>query len=146
MNWEKLKINHYHTEPVEYIYTSTMVDVKEYDQLYENQNNLSHPVWQQLDQKYRVGYQFLDDIREISKDKEVICLWFFKDRNDRSAGTDIKLAGHTIKYHQNTFLVTQSRDLKILEKEDEYIRRPVLQIDLSLKVWKKILERFNKIS
>ena len=93
MNWEKLKPNHYFKEPVEYIYSSTIFDLKEYDKLYENQNNLNHKVWQDFDKKYKIGFQFLDDIRDINLMKEVICLWFFKERNDRSGGEDIELSG-----------------------------------------------------
>ena len=40
MNWEKLKQNHYNKDPVEHIYSKTIFDMKEYDDLYENQNNL----------------------------------------------------------------------------------------------------------
>ena len=142
MNWEKLKSQHYHKEPVEYIYTRTIFDLKEYDNLYENQNNLMHKVWKDFYGKYRVGFELLDDIRDINKDKDIMCLWFFKERNDRSAGTDIKIAGHTITYYPNTFLITESKDIKILEK-NEYIRRPVVQLDLSRKTYKSIVERFQ---
>ena len=114
MNWEKLKPQHYHKEPVEYIYARSIFELKEYDKLYENQNNLMHEVWKDFDEKYRVGFEFLDDIRDINKDKDIMCLWFFKERNDRSAGTDIKIAGKTITYYPNTFLITESKDIKIL--------------------------------
>ena len=142
MNWEKLKPHHYHKEPVEYIYTRTIFDLKKYDKLYENQNNLMHEVWKEFHGTYRVGFELLDDIRDINKDKDITCLWFFKDRGDRSAGTDIKIAGHTITYYPNTFLITESKDIKILEK-NEYIRRPVVQLDLSRKTYKSIVERFQ---
>ena len=144
MNWEKLKSQHYHKEPVEYIYTRSIFDLKEYDKLYENQNNLMHEVWKDFDEKYRVGFEFLDDIRDINKDKDIMCLWFFKERNDRSAGNNIKISGKTITYYPNTFFITESKDIKILEK-NEYIRRPVLQLDLSTSTWNTMLERFNKI-
>ena len=144
MNWEKLKPQHYHKEPVEYIYARSIFELKEYDKLYENQNNLMHAVWKDFDEKYCIGFEFLDDIRDINKDKDIMCLWFFKERNDRSAGTDIKIAGKTITYYPNTFLITESKDIKILEK-NEYIRRPVLQLDLSTSIWNTMLERFNKI-
>jgi hypothetical protein len=144
MNWGKLKPHHYHKEPVEYIYARTLFDLKEYDNLYENQNNLMHEVWKDFDEKYRVGFEFLDDIRDINKDKDIMCLWFFKERTDRSAGNDIKISGKTITYYPNTFFITESKDIKILEK-NEYIRRPALQLDLSTSTWNTMLERFNKI-
>jgi len=142
MNWEKLKTNHYFKDPVEHVYASTLYDMKEYDKLYENQNNLNHHVWQEFDQKYKTGFEFMNDIGEINTNKSVICVWFFKDRNDRSSGEDIVLNGKKIKYQPNTFLITQSTDIKILDKKDKYIRRPLLQLDLKIEVWNQILERF----
>ena len=41
MNWEKLKPVHYFKEPVTYFYSSSIFDTKEYDALYENQNNFN---------------------------------------------------------------------------------------------------------
>jgi len=143
MNWEKLKTNHYFKDPVEHVHASTLYDMKEYDKLYENQNNLNHHVWQEFDQKYKTGFEFMNDIGEINTNKVVICVWFFKDRNDRSGGEDIVLNGKKIKYQPNTFLITQSTDIKILDKKDKYIRRPLLQLDLKVEVWNQILERFQ---
>ena len=111
MNWEKLKQEHYNKDPVEYIYSKTIFDMKEYDDLYENQNNLSHRVWKNLSKKYSIEFNFLKDIRDFDKDKDVICLWFFKDRGDRTAGKYIKIAGHSITYYTNTFLITKSKDM-----------------------------------
>jgi hypothetical protein len=145
MNWDKLKSNHYFKEPVKHIYTSTVFDLKEYDRLYENQNNFEHQAWQDFDSKYRVGFTLHNDIRDINKNHDILCLWFFKERNDRSGGEDILLSGKKIKYLPNTFLVCESKDIKILEKHDEYIRRPVLQLDMKKEEWNKILERFDKV-
>ena len=39
MNWLKLKKQHYFKEPVEYFYASSIFDTKEYDALYENQDD-----------------------------------------------------------------------------------------------------------
>ena len=58
MNWKKLKPQHYFKEPVEHIYATAIVDIKEYDSLYENQNNLSHQIWQDVDTKYKIGFEF----------------------------------------------------------------------------------------
>ena len=143
MNWEKLKQEHYNKDPVEYIYSKTIFDMKEYDDLYENQNNLSHRVWKNLSKKYSIEFNFLKDIRDFDKDKDVICLWFFKDRGDRTAGEYIKIAGHSITYYTNTFLITKSKDILIREKG--FIYRPALQLDLPSSTYDGILERFNKI-
>ena len=143
MNWKKLRKPHYHKDPVEYIYATAIFDLREYDSLYENQNNLSHQVWQDFDAKYKTGYEFLQDIQDLNLKKEVICLWFFKDRNDKDAGVDIDLSGKLITYFQNTFLITESKKLKILKRKKFFPNRPALQIDLSKKIFAEITEPFK---
>jgi hypothetical protein len=144
MNWEKLRKTHYHEEPVEHILATAIFSLKEYDSLYENQNNLSHQVWQEFDTKYKVGYEFLQDIKDVSLNKEVICLWFFKDRSDRDAGVDIDLSGKLITYYPNTFLITKSKKLKILKRKKNFAPgRPAIQIDLNTEQFDKIVDRFK---
>ena len=144
MNWEKLKKPHYHEEPVEHILATAIFSLKEYDSLYENQNNLSLQVWQEFDTKYKVGYEFLQDIKDVNLNKEVICLWFFKDRSDKDAGVDIDLSGKLITYYPNTFLITKSKKLKILKRKKNFAPgRPAIQIDLSTKQFDKIVDRFK---
>jgi hypothetical protein len=140
MNWEKLRKPHYHKEPVEYIYATGIFNLKEYDKLYENQNNLSHQIWQDFDTKYKIGFEFFKDLREFNKNKEVICLWFFKERSDRGAGNDIDLKGKIIKYQPNTFLITRSKNIKIIKRKSVLPNRPVLQLDLSINKYNKIIK------
>lgn len=143
MNWEKIKSNHFFNQPTEYVYSSTLYDIKEYDKLYENTNDLNHTSWQEFDKKYKTGFQFYNDIRQIDLKRNVVCVWFFKERNDTSGGKDLEIAGKEIKYLPNTFLITKSKDIKILEKKDEYFRRPFLQLDMNENTYDKIIERFK---
>ena len=140
MNWEKIKKSYYYKEPVEHILAPAIFNLDEYDSLYRNQNDLSHQVWQDFDIKYKKGFEFFKDLREFNKDKEVICLWFFKDRDDRKTGNDIDLEGKIIKYRPNTFLVTKSKNIKIIERKSDLPTRPVLQLDLSIKEYNKIIK------
>ena len=139
MNWLEIKKSHYHKEPVEHILTDAIFNLKEYDILYENQNNLSHQVWQDFDTKYKIGFEFFKDLHEFNKNKEVICLWFFKERSDRKIGNDIDLEGKIIKYKPNTFLITRSKNIKIIKRKSVLPNRPVLQLDLSIKEYNKII-------
>ena len=140
MNWENIKQSYYYKEPVEYILAPAIFNLEEYDNLYRNQNNLSHPIWQEFDIRYKIGFEFFKDLREFNKDKEVICLWFFKDRDDRKTGNDIDLEGKIIKYKPNTFLITRSKNIKIIERKVPLPYRPVLQLDLSIKEYNKIIK------
>ena len=140
MNWENIKKSYYYKQPVEYILAPAIFNLDEYDSLYRNQNDLSHQVWQDFDAKYKIGFEFFKDLREFNKDKEVICLWFFKDRDDRKTGNDIDLEGKIIKYKPNTFLITRSKNIKIIERKVPLPNRPVLQLDLSIKEYNKIIK------
>jgi predicted adenine nucleotide alpha hydrolase (AANH) superfamily ATPase len=143
MNWEKIKSKCCFNTPVEYIYTSSIFNVQEYDKLYENQNNFCHKVWTDFYAQYKTDYNFLEDLNDIDLSKPLICLWFFKERSDQNAGPDINLAGKTLKYLPNTFLITESKDIKVIENKKKYIRRPLLQLDLELKTYKNILQKFR---
>ena len=145
MNWEKLKPDHFFKTPVEHFYMSSIFDMLEYDRLYENQNNLEHRVWQEFDEQYKTGFQFFEDLRQLDKKKEIICLWFFKERTDRTAGQEIELAGKILNYTPNTFLITKSKDIKVLERQKrKHNRRPFLQLDLKNETWEQLLKRFNR--
>lgn len=147
MNWEKLKPVHFFKDPVEHFYTASIFDMLEYDRLYENQNNLEHRVWQEFDKQYKTGFQFFEDLRELDKKKEIICLWFFKERTDRTAGEDILLEDKTITYFPNTFLITKSKDIKILERKKKiHNRRPFVQLDIKRSTYEGLLKRFDKTS
>ena len=140
MNWEKIKKSYYYKEPVEHILAPALYNIDEYDSLYRNQNNLSHQVWQDFDTKYKIGFEFFKDLREFNKDKEVICLCFFKDRDDKKTGNDVDLEGKIIKYKPNTFLITRSKNIKIIERKSVLPNRPVLQLDLNIEEYNKIIK------
>jgi hypothetical protein len=143
MFWHKLKKNHYYNQPVEHVYSSSIFDTKEYDVLYENQNNLSHKVWKEFDEKHKTGFEFHNDLTDINFQKEVICLWFFRERNDTGGGESIDILNKKIMYSANTFLITESKDIKIINRKKEYICRPVLQLDMSKRKYKEIIERIK---
>ena len=143
MNWEKIKPDHYYKNPIEHIYTSTIFDIKEYDKLYENQNNLSHQSWKHFDQKYQISYEFKEDFKEIDLSKEIICLWFFKERSNSTASY-VQLNGKKLPYFQNTFLITKSKDISFIETKRKYIRNPLIQLEISMRVWNNLIERFDK--
>ena len=140
MNWEKIKKSYYYKEPVEHILAPALYNIDEYDSLYRNQNNLSHQVWQDFDAKYKIGFEFFKDLREFNKNKEVICLCFFKDRDDKKTGNDVDLEGKIIKYKPNTFLITRSKNIKIIERKSVLPNRPVLQLDLNIEEYNKIIK------
>lgn len=142
MNWEKVTSKHFFKEPVEHIFSNKIFATQEYDRLYENQNNLNHQVWQEFDKKYKTGFEFLNDVTEIDKKREVICLWFFRERNDRTSSKDITLADKEIRYAPNTFLITRSKDLQVYDNK-RFIRRPLIQIDLSIQIYNKIINRLR---
>jgi hypothetical protein len=143
MNWEKLKSKNYFKEPVEHIHADGIFDTKEYDKLYENQNNLNHKVWQEFDKQYKIGFEFKENITEIDLEKPVIALWFFRERADRNHPPQIAIKEKLIPYFPNTFLLTESKNIEIKESKRKYIRNPFVQLDISTKQYLKIVERFR---
>lgn len=142
MNWKNLNPNHFYKDPVEHIYVQNFFPKDDYERLYENQGNLEHQVWQDFDAKFKVGYELFSNLQEVNYHKEVIALWFFKDRNDRSAGTkDISLLGKVITYTPNTLIMTTCKDIKFNDPQKrKWIHRPVLQLDLPLTTFRNICE------
>ena len=107
------------------------------------EHNLEHAVWQEFDKKYKIGFEFKEDITDIDLDKEVIALWFFRERSDRYAGPHIDLSGKKIAYTPNTFILTKTKDIKVIEAKKKYIRRPMVQLDISGKIFDNICGRFK---
>ena len=142
MNWDKIKPSHYFKEPVTHIYTQTIFDVKEYDRLYENQKNLDHRSWQEFDQKYKTGFEFKEKFEEIDFDRQVICLWFFKERSDKTV-SNVHVAGKALSYLPNTFLITQCKNLSFVNVERKYLRNPLIQIDMTLQTYHNIVKKFQ---
>ncbi len=145
MNWEKLKPNHYFKEPIKHIYSQNIFDTKEYDILYENQRNPDHKVWQDFDSKYKMGYEIKENFDQINFNKAVMCLWFFKERAHLTPA-HVNVGGKSLPYVSNTFLITESKQIKFENPKKKYNRYPVIQLDLPTKVWQSILERFDKVS
>ena len=97
----------------------------------------------EFDKKYKVGFELKDEITNIDLNKEVIALWFFKERSDSNSQPRINLKNKLITYFPNAFFLTKSKDIKIVEQKRKYIRRPMIQLDISAKTFDGIMERFK---
>ena len=117
MNFFKRLSKRYHrTDPVEYIMGPIILPTLEYDDLYENQTRLDGTAWKKFEENYKLKYIFHDDLRDVDLDRDIICLWFFRERSDRDPGTDIKLAGKILTYLANSILITPCKQIKIKER------------------------------
>ena len=121
MHWDKLKKEHYFADPVEHVVSNTIFPTKEYDTLFE----------------------LKDDITQIDFNKEIIALWFFRERSDSYSQPDLNVGGKKIRYHQNKFLLTPCKDITIEEQKKKYIRRPCIQLDISKLKYEQITERLK---
>jgi hypothetical protein len=136
--FKRLNKKYYHRDPVEHIIGRQIRTVTEYDDLYENQSRFDGLAWTKIKETYNLKCQFYEDIRDINLLKEVICLWFFRERADRDAGNDIKLSGKIITYSANTIFITPSKELRIKERKKFFPRRPCVQIDISNEIYLNI--------
>ena len=136
--FERLNKKYYHTDPVEHIIGPQIVKVAEYDDLYENQTRFDGTVWTNFKEKQNFKCVFHEDLRDINRSLDITCLWFFRERADRDAGNDIKLAGKIINYSPNKLFITPSKEIKIKERSKCFPRRPCLQIDISKEIYLNI--------
>lgn len=143
MNWREIKKEHIITDPTTVIKSNYLFDLKQYDILYENQNNLQHRVWQEFKNKYKVGFEFKENLESIDLTKEVIALWFFRERSDRTAAPDLNVGGVIVGYYPNGFMLTKCNDIKIDYKKKKYIRYPFLQIDMTAQQFDDIIKYVN---
>ena len=66
----KLKKTHLYQDPIEHIYASNIFDIKEYDKLYENQNNPNHKVWKDFQTTYNFKkIRFFNDLNNVELDE-----------------------------------------------------------------------------
>ena len=126
------------------IFIPEVIERETYNRLYEWQGKWEwEQNWTNFKNNYKVNFKFLENLEDIDVSKEIICLWFFRDRNDHSKGNDIVLAGKKITDFHNTFLITQFKDIEILENKRQYIHRPFVQIDLNKKTYNEIVKKFK---
>tara|TARA_B100000749_G_C18080476_1_gene323450 strand:+ start:77 stop:532 length:456 start_codon:yes stop_codon:yes gene_type:complete len=144
----KLKKTHLYQDPIEHIYASNIFDIKEYDKLYENQNNPNHKVWKDFQTTYNFKkIRFFNDLNNVELDETILCLWFFKDRSDRNKGKDIKIKDKTILYLPNTFFILYNscqNNIKILKRDTMVPTRPCLQLYFDYETYDNICQHIKK--
>ena len=108
-----------------------VIERQYYDRLYENQNNLNHPLWQEFSDIYQIKFKFVEHMEKIAQGNTT-CIWFFKERPQMKRGEkkykNLEVDGHDIEYQPNTILITNKK-IKFYENKP-VLRRPCLQIDL----------------
>ena len=106
---EKIKKINIHKEPVPHIIINGPIDLKEYDGLYEQWNNLTHQVWTNFLNKHKVKVSLKNNLTFTNqiKQKGYIGYWFFQQRTDRR-NIRIQLGEIKIGYESNRLLILDS--------------------------------------
>lgn len=141
---DKIKHSNY-IEKQNFFYITNFVEEHLYDKLYENLNDLEHFLWKQITDRIHYPFVLHKDIGQFEKDDEVICLLFFKDRNQKVLRKDLSLDNTDIVYNQNCMLIydnTNKRQFRIKEKEG--FNRPVLQFKISYSEYNNFLKRVKR--
>ncbi len=109
-----------------------IIEHSQYEKLYENQVHDSLQYWKNFKKNYQLNYKFLDDISNLDKQANIICLWFFPERRYKESRRieffDLKISDRDIKFDPNTVLIT-NKNVDILENKF-VLRRPCVQIDI----------------
>tara|TARA_Y100001938_G_scaffold146359_1_gene225070 strand:+ start:365 stop:796 length:432 start_codon:yes stop_codon:yes gene_type:complete len=143
MDWNKLKPQNYHTEPVEHVLATNLIELNDYDKLYENQNNTSHHIWKEFCEKHNTKAVLHENFDKLDLSQDIICLWFFKERSDGTSAY-VHLAGKQIKYHPNVLLLTKCKTIKFFHSTKKYIRSPVFQMQVDVNAYNNIVGKFQK--
>jgi len=141
--FKRLDKRYHHTDPVEYIIGPQIRTVAEYDDLYENQTRFDGVVWTKFKETHNLTFQFHEDLRDADFSTDITCLWFFRERSDRDAGSDIKLDGKIVTYQANTLFITPSKEITIKERKKFFPRRPCVQIDISNEIFVNIKKQLG---
>jgi len=136
--YKRLDKKYHYTDPVEHILGRTFRPVAEYDDLYENQTRFDGVVWTKFKETYNLKCQFHNDLQDIDFSKDITCLWFFRERADRDAGNDIKLADKVVAFQANVLFITPSKKIKIQKRKVFFPRRPCVQIDINNEMYLNI--------
>ena len=136
--FKKLNKRYHHTDPVEHILGRTFHPVAEYDDLYENQTRFNGVVWTKFKETYNLKCQFHNDLQDVDFSNDITCLWFFRERADRDAGNDIKLADKVVAFQANALFITPSKEIKIQKRKVFFPRRPCVQIDINNEMYLNI--------
>ena len=136
--FSRLDKRYYHTDPVQHIIGPQIRKVQEYDDLYENQTRVDGIVWTKFRETHNLKCKFLEDLRDIDRSVDIMCLWFFRERADREPGNDIKLAGKIISYTANKLFITPSKEIRIKERSRFFPRRPCVQIYINNEIYLNI--------
>ena len=136
--YKRLDKKYHYTDPVEHILGRTFRPVAEYDDLYENQTRFDGVVWTKFKETYNLKCQFHNDLQDIDFSKDITCLWFFRERADRDAGNDIKLADKVVAFQANVLFITPSKEIKIQKRKVFFPRRPCVQIDINNEMYLNI--------
>ena len=88
-------------------------------------------------------FEFKEDITQINFDKEIIALWFFRERSDNNHPPVFVLKDKLIAYMPNQFLITEYKDIKIQEAKRKFIRRPLIQLDIKKSQYKDLIAKIK---
>ena len=125
------------------IYIKNFIDVKEYDKLYENQNNLSHKTWIAFKNKSKFKFKFFKDLEQIDYTNNIICVWFFKERSDAKINKDFTIDGKSIEYAPNNLLMFDNDRKTIYIRDKKIYKRPAVQFNISIDDYQNILNIQN---
>jgi len=79
---ENLKTTNVHKDAIPYMIINDVIDVKEYDKLYEQWNNPDHVLWEIFLKKFNVKVVLQSKVQSIGpfggEEKEYVGYWFFK--------------------------------------------------------------------
>jgi len=116
-------------KPIIHIYSLTFINLKTYEKLYEQWNNVEHTHWQKFISENDVEIYLHNNLNEqptIKKDSPYVGYWFFKQRTDKKIDHSLNLSmkgnDKILSCHGNSILIV-GKEAKINIRPREGIMR-----------------------
>ena len=154
----KIKKKNIYIEPFQHIIFDNVMELKEYDKLYENMHYFTEDTfeefaWSIWKKEYDIHHgKLLYDIQDLSYDNKCMALWFFTDRNERGAKKDIEIYSpktsnnKIISRKANSFLFfihNDTQQIRILPaRKTQKFLRPCVQFNFPVDVFRELLNKY----
>jgi len=144
-----------YTQPFQHIVYRNLINLEEFDRLYENMHYFNGPRWTEWKKEYGLDCELFDDVSKINYDNECMALWFFTDRNERSAKNDVEIYSartggrKVVTRWANELLFFEhnhKQQIRLLKRDKNWstIKRPVVQFKFSLNTYKELVKKLTK--
>lgn len=138
-----IRPRHFSKTPFPHIFCNQLVDVDEYNRLYENWNNPTHEYWNTFKKKYNVEITQYNNLCDVDiHNNDVVCYWFFKQRGFEYKLKQYSVNGISMRYTANSALICRSSDEFCSINNNTFENKPVCVLVSNTGLFSCLLQDF----